>query len=420
MSGLTSIMVETVSIYNAHQLAYLAVGLSVIYILAVRKYRYQRASSAETKYYQNGRPLSEMTVKEAHEVVRNLRELEFPFSMHLSMKLSLLKTGSIPTMAKLFVATRQLKDKNASKRAADTEIILNEVHDREPGSDSHLLGISRMNYLHARFRKAGKILDDDMLHTLGSAVLDIFQTIGSIEWRDLTNVEKCAIGVFHKALGDAMEIPFTHLPSQKDGWRDGTHFAEEIMDWTLKYERRVAEPTNATREIGRQLMNLATFHLPSALKPFGERMIASRVEGYVQESMGFRKPTSLHYTLMGVVFNVRKFILRYLSFPRPESKKVHMLSSSPDPVTGLYTANFWIAHPWYVKPTFSNRWGFKAILAWTTGGTSLTDGGLWRADGYDLRTIGPTAQETRGADEMEEIFADLKKQGYADGCPFHS
>ena len=342
-------------------------------------------------------------------------------------------------MAKLFVATRQLNEKNASKRAADTEIILNEVHDREPGSDSHLLGISRMNYLHARFRKAGKILDDDMLHTLGSAVLDIFQTIGSIEWRDLTDTEKCAIGVFHKALGDAMEIPFINLPSHKDGWRDGIHFTEEIIAWTLQYERRVAEPTNATNEIGRQLINLATFHFPSTLKPFGERMIASRVEDYMQESMGyvstiigskfrvgadggdrFRKPTALHYTLMGAIFNFRKFVLRYLSFPRPESKKVHMLSSAPDPVTGLYTSNFWIAHPWYVKPTFSNRWSFKAILAWMTGGPSLTDGGPWRADGYDLRTIGPIAQEKRGADEMEEIFADLKKLGYADGCPFHS
>jgi hypothetical protein len=91
ISGLTAIMVKTVPIFNAHQLAYLAVGFSVIYILAVRNYRYRRARSIEIKYYRNGRPLSEMTVKEAHEVMRNLRELEFPFSMHLSMKLSLLK-----------------------------------------------------------------------------------------------------------------------------------------------------------------------------------------------------------------------------------------------------------------------------------------------------------------------------------------
>lgn len=48
-------------------------------------------------------------------------------------------------MTKLFVATGQLNEKNASKRAADTEVILNEVHDREPGSDNQVLGIARMN-----------------------------------------------------------------------------------------------------------------------------------------------------------------------------------------------------------------------------------------------------------------------------------
>jgi hypothetical protein len=91
LSGLTALFIMTAPIFDAYQIASLAAGFSVIYILAVRKYRYQRARSVETKYYQNERPLSGMTVKEAHEVVRSLRELEFPFSMHLSMKLSLLK-----------------------------------------------------------------------------------------------------------------------------------------------------------------------------------------------------------------------------------------------------------------------------------------------------------------------------------------
>lgn len=42
------------------------------------------------------------------------------------------------------------------------------------------------------------------------------------------DVEKCAIGVFHKALGDAMEIPFHRLPSYNTGWRDEMHFVNEI------------------------------------------------------------------------------------------------------------------------------------------------------------------------------------------------
>lgn len=189
-------------------------------------------------------------------------------------------------MTKLFVATGQLNEKNASKRAADTEVVLNEVHDREPGSENHLLGIARMNYLHARYRQTGKILDEDMLHTLGSAVVDILQGVERNEWRPFTDVEKCAIGVFHRALGDAMEIPFTLLPSCKTGWKDGVHFAHELYEWTLSYEKVAAKPTESTRIIGRRLVDLAKFNLPRPLRPVVERVISTKLEDYMRESMG--------------------------------------------------------------------------------------------------------------------------------------
>lgn len=189
-------------------------------------------------------------------------------------------------MTKLFVATGQLNEKNASKRAADTEIVLNEVHDREPGSENHLLGITRMNYLHARYRKAGKILDEDMLHTLGSAMMDIIRSVDNHEWRQLTDVEICAIGVFHKALGDAMEIPFSFLPSNQVGWRDGVHFAEEICEWTWAYEKEVAKPTGSTRTIGRRLVSLATCNVPVPLRGLVERVISTKVEDHIRISMG--------------------------------------------------------------------------------------------------------------------------------------
>lgn len=101
-------------------------------------------------------------------------------------------------MTKLFQATGQLNERNAPKSAADTEVLLNEVHDRQPGSNEHLLAISRMNYLHSRFRKAGKILGEDMLHTLGSAVVDIFRSVDENKWWVLSEIEKCAIGCFIK------------------------------------------------------------------------------------------------------------------------------------------------------------------------------------------------------------------------------
>lgn len=149
-------------------------------------------------------------------------------------------------MSKLFAATGQNTRRNAGKRAIDTEILLRESQSQSPSSERYQRAIARMNYLHARYRKAGKILDDDMLHTLGSNVVEALRIVDNEEWRKLTDVEKCAIGIFHKNLGEDMGIPFTSLPSSIYGWQDGVHFAEELRDWTLHYEKTAAvfAPTN--------------------------------------------------------------------------------------------------------------------------------------------------------------------------------
>ncbi|KAL5366453.1 hypothetical protein BJX96DRAFT_182615 [Aspergillus floccosus] len=400
----------------------LLTGLSVLGVcmLLVRYFRFKRCHDIESRFKLVNRPLSTMSVREAHRIIREMRELEFPYTFHSAMKLSLLKTGAIPTMTKLFVATGQLNEKNASKRAADTEVVLNEVHDREPGSESHLLGIARMNYLHARYRKAGKILDEDMLHTLGSAVVDILRSVELYEWRGLTDVEKCAVGVFHRALGEAMDIQFDCLPSAKSGWRDGVHFAQELYNWTLSYEKIAAKPTESTRTIGRRLVDLAKFNVPMPLRPVVERVISTKLDEHMRTSMGIEKPGFIVSTIVHGIVSIRRFLLRYFFFPRPECMEVRLLNDSEDPSTGLWTVNFWIAHPWYVKPTLKHRWGLKAIIVRIFGSGSVpVENGPYRDAGYDLWTIGPAAQEKRGREEMEAILDELKAKGFASGCPFH-
>lgn len=90
-------------------------------------------------------------------------------------------------------------------------------------------------------------------------------------------------------------------------------------------------------------------------------------------------------------------------------------------MTGLWTVKFWIAHPWYMEPSFKNRWGVKAMFSRLFGsGAVPTENGQYRETGYDLWTIGPAAQEKRGRDEMETIVEGLKQQNLASGCPFHA
>jgi hypothetical protein len=55
-----------------------------VYLLLVRSLCFRRARKIELKFY--GRPLSSMTVREAHEIFRELRELEFPYTLHSAMR----------------------------------------------------------------------------------------------------------------------------------------------------------------------------------------------------------------------------------------------------------------------------------------------------------------------------------------------
>ncbi|KNG84932.1 hypothetical protein ANOM_006406 [Aspergillus nomiae NRRL 13137] len=405
---------------NTSEALLAAASLIGAYVMAVQYFRFQRCDRIESKFRRTGR-LSSMTVKEAHDIMRQLRELEFPFALRSSTKMTTLKTASVPTVADLFVATGQRSEKNNTKRAADTEVIMNEIHDREAGSDAHVMAFARMNYIHSRYRKAGKILDEDMLHTLGSAVVDVFRSIEKYEWRQLSDVEKCAVGVFYRSMGEAMEIPFHLLPSGKTGFTDGIHFAQELCDFTVEYEKTAAKPTQSTLFISRRLMSLETANYPSILRPVVEHIIATRLDEHIRVSMGYRKPGITLSSLAAGSVAIRKFILRYLSLPRPDFMAVKVLDATPDPSTGRYTVKEWLDNPWYVKPTFSNRWGLKSWSVRLFGtGNVPTKNGPFRDEGYDIKAIGPQIMENKGQAEVEEIFENFRKRDIPAGCPFHA
>lgn len=165
-------------------------------------------------------------------------------------------------MSKLFAVTGQNLVHNAGKRSVDTEVILRQSQSNPRDSDRYATAVAWMNYLyescstctplgdaqarmvscihrHERYRTANKITDDDPLHTLGDDLGEIVRVVDRSEWRRLSDVEKCALSLFHKNLGDDMEIPFNQLPSCLNGWHAGLHFATELIEWTHKYERHV-------------------------------------------------------------------------------------------------------------------------------------------------------------------------------------
>lgn len=189
-------------------------------------------------------------------------------------------------MSKLFAVTGQNNARNGGKRAVDTEILIREVQHNSRLSSRYQTAVARMNYLHSRYRQAGKILDQDLLHTLGSSVVEIFRIFESEEWRPLSEVEKCAVGVVHMALGQDMEIPFKFLPSSSTGWRDGINFATELRDWTLRYEADVALPTEANDRYVRVYVDGIFPRLTNRMRILLRKIIGSELDNVMRESLG--------------------------------------------------------------------------------------------------------------------------------------
>lgn len=265
----------------------LLASLTCGYLLLVRALRYRRRNSVPHRFhYYDRASWAHMTLQDAHAIQLSLAELEFPNTFSISVFFALFKTYGIPSISTLLVATGQLSSPTtASKRAADTGVIITEVVLNRPDSQRTIDGIARMNYLHGRYTKAGKISNDDMLYTLSLFLLEPIRWTSKFEWRELTDLERCAMGVYWKDLGEAMDITYEPLASSKIGWHDGLHWLEEVEAWSLQYEREKMVPAETNAKLARATFDIALFNMPASLKPMGYSFASSLLEPRLRRAM---------------------------------------------------------------------------------------------------------------------------------------
>jgi ER-bound oxygenase mpaB/B'/Rubber oxygenase, catalytic domain len=184
------------------------------------------------------------------------------------------------------LATGQLASHaTTSKRAADTGVILTEVVLHHPSNERAIDGIARMNYLHARYRKSGKILNHDMLYTLSLFALEPIRWTSLFEWRELTNLERCAIGTYWRNMGDSMEISFSALASYNKGWKDGLHFLDDLEEWSKAYEIKHMLPAESNKELAKGTLAIALFNVPLALRGIAMQFVIALLEPRLRKAM---------------------------------------------------------------------------------------------------------------------------------------
>ncbi|KIX08097.1 uncharacterized protein Z518_02752 [Rhinocladiella mackenziei CBS 650.93] len=387
------------------------------FLCSVLRFRRLKSLQAKYKYGTPEHPSYEgMTVKEAHDIVQALSDLEFPALFEKGLQFALFRTYGIPTISKLLVKTTQLSTaKNVPKRYADTGVLLTDMYSAEPESEKCFEAYARLNYLHGHYIKQGQISNNDMLYTLSLFLNQPVEWINKYEWRPLTDLEICAMGVFHKAMGDGMEISFEPLPSYSTGWKDGLHFYRELDTWAKEYEKQYMVPNQKNYDTAVQTRQLFQSMYPNFMKGVLTKVISAPLDDRLREAIMFdRTPASYTFFFNGFM-ELRRLYLRYLALPRAHFMMITLLTKEPDANGRRYYVK-WDTTPVYVKPTLWNRWGPSAIMNVIMGVPRPGDKGTY-PEGFEIKNAGPSAFVGKGVKEMEATKEKLRKERTA-GCPF--
>lgn len=269
---------------------YLYPLLCLFYLTLVALLRNRHLRSTLTRCsYTTRSSFAEMTNDDAYSIQRDISELEFPFTFEKSLQFALFRTYGIPTISKLLVQTSQFSESNtATKRYADTAVLLAEFLGYHPTSARSIEAIARMNYIHSQYQKSGKILDDDLLYTLALFASEPVRWIDQYEWRKLEDFEKCAIGTFWKAIGDAMSIKYTKLKSggeKGEGWTDGLQWLDELKEWSAEYEKRFMVPDKNNHKTAEQTVAILLYSMPGFMKSQGRRIVSALMDDRLRTAM---------------------------------------------------------------------------------------------------------------------------------------
>ncbi|KAF3480136.1 uncharacterized protein GIQ15_05483 [Arthroderma uncinatum] len=389
------------------------------YLAAVQLLRFQRIRSLEKQYgYKTRESFAKMTDDEAWAIQRTMFMLEFPFFTFKALQFALFKTYGIPTISKLLVQTSELSSPETStKRYADTSVLIDEFMSNPPSSDRSHEAIARMNYLHHTYRKAGKVLDDDMLYTLSLFALEPTRFVNRYDWREVSELERCAVGTFWKSIGDCMEIKYDKLPSAATGFRDGLHWLEEIEAWSRKYEIEYMVPDKHNHQTANETVALLLYNAPSFIHPIMWKGVIFLLEDRLRVAMMYERPEWIYRFIFSNILVARQFVARHLMLPRPYCLRVTRHTEAFDEAAP-HSLLVWDNAPYYVKPTLWNRWGPETMYSRMLGRpVPGDDGDKYFPGGFNPPDVGPQRFLGKGKEYHEQTKKRLQVERTGQ-CPF--
>ncbi|KAJ0420959.1 hypothetical protein BJY00DRAFT_283338 [Aspergillus carlsbadensis] len=391
----------------------LSAAVLAVYLLLARSLRFRRLKRLQGVYgkYSTREEMATMTDHDAWEIQKMMLVMEFPSASLKALQFALFRTYGIPTISGLLLRTSQFSNPATSfKRYADTGALIGQFMAFDPTSERAQTAIARTKFLHTGYRSSGKILESDMLYTLSLFALEPIRFIAMFEWRELSDLEQCAIGTYWKSLGDALEISFAVLPSGPHGFKDGLHFLEELREWSVKYEMDYMKPTPQNKEVAEKTMDVLLYAVPKVLRPIGVNFASCVMDDRLREAMMYPPPPAIYKAIFSSLVTLRRFYLSHLALPRANFQRIDIFTDKPNEY-GRYYVNLYEAIPYYVKPTLWNRWGPSAWVSWAMGMPLPGDEeDKYYPRGFDLEDLGPKYFEGKGRKSVAEIREQLKKE----------
>jgi ER-bound oxygenase mpaB/B'/Rubber oxygenase, catalytic domain len=375
----------------------------VLYLGLVQILRFRSLRNLNKTYAAYLHDPYSLDYKTAHGILKRVMLYETPFMYAFGTQWALIKTYTVATGTGLLVQTGQLtRESTVGKRAEDTGVILTEFLVGSMDSDRGSKALAKMNWLHRRY--GSKIKQPDLLHTLAMFVLEPIRWLEDKEWRPLTELEKVAIYVYWKEIGNRMGIK--NIPDT----------LEELEIWTAEFTEKNVYYTKNNKICADSTMRLFLRDVPPFLRGFAQHAAVSLFEERSRLALGYEKPPRWIATLVTTAFYIRKFIIRHFFLPR-----LHELDplAKPDS-TGRLFRDIWAFEPWYVKATVKSWLG----ALFSTSGKVLP-GQKYKSNGFLVEELGPVEYEKSSkepvAKEAEEMRAYASKGGaLALGCPFIS
>jgi hypothetical protein len=400
-----SIALELMGLMKILQLplwSLLGIGV-VLYLGLVQTLRFRSLRKLNKTYAAYLHDPYSLDYKTAHQIMRRVILYETPFMYAFGTQWALLKTYTVASGTTLLVQTGQLtSDSTVGKRAEDTGVILAEFLVGSVDSDRGSKALAKMNWLHRRYGR--KIKQTELLHTLAMFVLEPIRWLNDREWRPLTEIEKVAIYVYWKEIGNRMGI------------KDIPDTLEELEVWAAKFEEKNVYFTKNNQMCAEATMGLFLRNVPLVLRGFAQHAAVSLFDEQSRLALGYENPPLWIAKLVASVFHIRKLIIRHLFLPR-----LHELDplAKPDSSGRLYR-NAWAFEPWYVKSTVKS---WLEGWFWTSG--KVLPGPAYKSNGFLVEELGPVEYEKSSkepvAKEAEEMQAYASKGGaVALGCPFYS